>query len=524
MKKWLYICLVFQLFCIGCFEDESSLEIRSLNPIRIENISLSGTYSLYMGDTLRVEPLVFCEGVPDAEMDFEWKLSGGTMVPTVLDSTMYLCTKIAVPPTRQPYTLKFTITDKTTGIARIETFSINILSPYGEGIIVADTRDGQTTDLSLVMSREFSADIPKEDSRIRIFRNIWSQNNGAPLAGKVLDCTTSDYGGNRSMTILTTEHILRADYYDFVNIPEEADGGMFHAVPPHIGHGYTHGQFALHPSQGNEIMSANGQITIRSQQNMERKYSYTSYPTGLDTCNVTLMYNVRLQSLVYCYDALGKQMLFCTDICKKPLEQSTASKSKFDVSDLSDYEPFLMREMSSGVTLLAKQKSTGAYKGLVMKHSTSMSEKDFAKSVFDFSSATEIDQAKFFDLNRLEEVIYYATETKLYTTPIQNINSMVQWEVPVGSADKITGIKVYNWGGGTRMHEATNDQGRKQEAFEPSSHKMIMIYTYNETTQEGKVVCVPIETIGLGGLETNKAFHVTLSGFNRIVGVYKQNK
>lgn len=523
MKKWLYSCLIFQLFCIGCFEDESSLEIRSLNPIRIENISLSGTYSLYMGDTLRVEPLVFCEGIPDAQMDFEWKLSGGTMVPTVLDSTMYLCSKIAVPPAKQPYTLKFTVTDKTTGIARIETFSVNILSPYGEGIIVADTKDGQSSDLSLVMSREFNSGIPKDNSQIKIFRNIWSQNNGKPLAGKVLDCITNTYGPNRSMTILTTEHILRADYYDFVNIPEEADGGMFHAVPPHIGHGYTHGQFAMYPAQGNEVMSANGQITIRSQQNMERKYNYTSYPAGLDTCNVTLMYNVRLQSLVYCYDALGKQMLFCTDKCFKPQEQSTSSKSKFDVSDLSDYEPFLMREMASGVTLLAKQISTGAYKGLVMKASASASEKNFAKSVFDFSSATDVDQAQFFDLNRLEDVIYYATEKTLYATSTQNINSQPQWEVPFGSDDKITGIKVYNWGGGQCMYEVTDANGKKQEAFGPSSHRMIMIYTYNEKTQEGKIVCVPIKTLGIGGLEKNDAFHVTLPGFNRIIGVYKQN-
>ena len=168
MKKWLYIyILLFSFFSMGCFEDESSLEIRDLNPIRIENIDLSETYAVYMGDTLRVEPLVFCEGSSDMEMSFKWELSGGTIVPTVLDSTMYLSAQIVAPPMTRPYTLKFTIMDETTGIARIESFDVTVLGPYGEGIIVADTKDGQTSDLSLVMSREFSSQIPKSNSQMK---------------------------------------------------------------------------------------------------------------------------------------------------------------------------------------------------------------------------------------------------------------------------------------------------------------------------------------------------------------------
>ena len=78
MKKWLYIILVFQLFCVACFDDETNKDVKELNPIVIENIDLRyNSFSVYMGDTLKIEPLVFCEGIPDAKMSFEWKMFGG---------------------------------------------------------------------------------------------------------------------------------------------------------------------------------------------------------------------------------------------------------------------------------------------------------------------------------------------------------------------------------------------------------------------------------------------------------------
>ena len=323
------------------------------------------------------------------------------------------------------------------------------------------------------------------------------------------------------MTILTTEHILRADYYDFFNIADETDGGMFLVTPPHIGNGYTHGSFAMYSPRSEEIMSANGKITVRSQAHGVRKYNYTLYPSGVLDYNVTLMYAPKWCP-AYCYDDLGKRMLFCPG-SELWQAQEQAAGSKFDVRDLSDYEPFLLDKMSQGIVLLTKQKSTGSYKGLVMNELSSNAP-NFAKAVFDFSSAAEIHQAKFFDVNILEDVIYYATETKLYATSTANIDAQVQWEVPVGSGDRITGIKIYDFGGGQRMHQEVDLNGRSKEVFTPSSYRMIMIYTYSEVSQEGKIVCVPIKTLGRGGLEQNRTFHVTLSGFNKIIDVYKQNQ
>ena len=282
MKKYLYVYILFFSFCcMSCFEDESSLEIKNLNPIRIENLSLNGTYAVYMGDTLNIEPLVFCEGSPDTELSFEWELSGNTIVPTILDSTMYMSAQIIAPPASNPYLLKFTVTDNTTGIVRIEKFSVSVQSPYGTGLIVADTKDGLTSDLSLIRSREFTADIPSDNDEKKIFRHIWSQNNGAPLEGLLLDCKANSYQTNRAMTIVTTKHIVRADYTDYVNIPDEADVNMFLVPPAIIDGSYEHACMSEEEMTGTELLCVDGLLMDRMQRNGNRKYSYPSYPPGI---------------------------------------------------------------------------------------------------------------------------------------------------------------------------------------------------------------------------------------------------
>ena len=523
MRKLICACIVLIAFCMSCFEDESNTNIKELNPIRIENIDIRNNYfSLFMGDTLKIEPLVFCEGIPDNELSYEWQLSGGTIAPMVIDSTMYLCAEITVPPysTGGGYFLKFTITDKTTGISRIESFHVEVLSPYGEGILIADTKDeGAHSDLSLVMSREVSSSITSANSKISIFRNLWSKNNGAPLSGRVLDAITSIYGTNRSLTVVTTEHIQRADNIDFIDIPGESDEQLFTIVPPHIGHGYSSGFFGKYTSTGAEVLCADGLLTARGVQHNNRVFGYTLYPSGMSKYNVTLMYAPQSKP-VYTYDALSKQILFYDyNGYWRALEQN--SSSLFDVRNLQDYEPFYLAEMSAGITLLTKQISTGEYKALVMVKGSNTT--NYAKSVYDFSAATNIDKAKYFELNQLEDVVYYATDEEVYVTPMASMYAQVQWKVPAGSGDKITGIKIYKWSGGQCRYLKVQD-GESREIFTSSRNRMLMITTYNEVTKEGKVTLVPIVTLGIGGLEQNRDFHVILSGFGKILGVYKQNK
>lgn len=527
MKNRLFITSLILGFCTSCFEDKSNLNIRELNPIVIENIAENARYSLYMGDTLKIEPLVYCQGIPDAKLAFEWKLIGGGIVPTVLDSTMYLCAQVVAPASSSEYTLRFTVTDESTGISRIETYPVTVLNPYGEGLLVAYTHDEQNTDLALLMSKEFSDAISKDDDKQRIFRDLWSQNNGAPMSGLALDAITSNYSNpiNPSLTVLTTDKIYRASHHDFVNIPTECDDQLWSVVPPYIGNGYVHGCFAMYSATSTEVMSANGYITTRSVRNGNRMYSYTIYPSNTTDYDVSLMWSsVRDRTMVYCYDQLNERMLFFDGINIFYAQTPPSLGSPFDIRDLSDYEPFFLGEMKSGVALLATEKgNANSYKALIMEKSTSDLGAYYAKEIKDFSSALHINEAKCFTLNYKEDVIYYATDTELYALPTSTGNAVVQWTVEPGSGDKITDIRIYDYYGGSRNHEDIDSYGRHNKVTWGSSGNLILVCTYNEISKEGKVICVPIKTIGIGGMEQNRLFHTTFRGLGRILGVYKQN-
>lgn len=534
MKKWLLKGLMPVLFLYGCFEDDSNLDIRTLNPITIENLGESTRYSLFTGDTLKIEPLVYCQGIPDADLSFEWKLFGTGIVSTVLDSTMYLCAPVAAPPSAREYTLRFTVTDNTTGISRIETFSLSVLNPYGEGLLVADTKDdGIHTDLTLLMSKEFSDDIAKDNNKINIRRDIWSMNNGAPICGRVLAANVTTVYDNPSLTLLTEEKILRADPTDFTNIPGECDELLWSVVPEHIGHGYSSGSLCVYNGMKSEVMAANGYITVRQTQNKGRRYAYTLFPPVIYEPTVISDYNVSLmwsdlgddRSAVYLYDALNHKMLFYNGSQLVHPEKEVNSRAPFDLWDLSAYEPFFIGRIANNeVAVLAKEKSTGAYKALAMSFADRT--KDIvAKTIYDFSNGTNLTDAHSFALNKDGQVIYYATETDVYAMPIATTKrAEVQWSVVPGSGDKITGIKMYEWGGGSRYHENITEGGRSEKVSWPSRNRMMVVCTYNEMTKEGKVICVPITNILDGKMEPNRAFHTTFRGLGKVTGVYKKVK
>ena len=50
-----------------------------------------------------------------------------------------------------------------------------------------------------------------------------------------------------------------------------------------------------------------------------------------------------------------------------------------------------------------------------------------------------------------------------------------------------------------------------------ASNHMMLVMTYNETTREGKVIVVPILSLGTGDLIQDKAYHREYGPFGRIL-------
>lgn len=524
MKRLFHILIVFQLLCIGCFEDDSNLDIRKINPIEIEGLPQLVVKQM---DTLKVEPLIYCLGVPDSELSFEWMLMNyGVIVPRVLDTTMHCCAQITEKPADN-YTLRLTVTDKTTGIFRIERYQVRVLSNFENGLLIADTKDGGTTsDLHLVMCREFSSSYPLENENRDIFRNIWEKVNGAPLPGEVLTVhTATGYSNETEASVVTTKGIYSASYKDYVLAGSGEE--IFSEAPPFLGTDMWSAAFGFQYNMKWEHMVANGLLFQRSFQfGADKRWSDVVYPAGVKDYDITMMCLPQKSWDIhptYCYDALGKRMLFF--FMRDGYRAADQVGGPFDVNDLSGYDPLFLGQTDAGVTFLVKNKSNGLLQALIMKLTMGFSvsaETRFAQAIFDLNGAKNIEQARFYTMCGQGNAVFYATEKEVYAGPLENITSaQLQWTA--GADEKITGIQMYAYGdalaplGGSHYYQGA---GGTEESQASNGH-MILITTEN-SQGEGKVTAVPVVHPHIGQLEKNPKYHVVLEGFGKILGIYKQ--
>ncbi len=523
MKRLFYFIAVAVMLCQGCFKDDSPVEIDKINPIQITNVS--GTqFNVKQMDTLKIEPLIYCNGVDDSDLAFEWKIMNyGHIVPRLLDSGMYCCAQIKELP--DSYTVRLTVTDKTTGVFRIQDYNLSVLSNFSEGLLVAYTRDEQTSDFGLVMSREFNGRMAtnmSDDTR-DIYMDLWASVNGEPLPGLILGAGEgSMYGQNTSLTVVTTQGMFRCNYKDFsANLSMD---GLFH-VPQDIVYPVTTGAVHYQPNIRNEHILVGGWMTGRCYQNNGIKYDNMIRFDNKKEYNVTmtcLPRNSYTTYPVYGYDVQNKRIAFFDT--KAGIIADNQSAAKFNVSDLSAYDALYLGQTAEGVTLLAKQ--GGSFKALVMNLYTYRdipSKTDIGKAIYDLGNPVAMNEAKYFATNSIGNAIYYATDDAVYAGSMEGMASAkMQWQPEPG--EKITALKVYgteqNFSGGTHYMSSVDDP--EVQTNQSSENKLLLITTYNESTKEGKVTAVPIKHVHIGELETNKKYYVVLNGFGRILGVYKQ--
>ena len=138
-------------------------------------------------------------------------------------------------------------------------------------------------------------------------------------------------------------------------------------------------------------------------------------------------------------------------------------------------------------------------------------------SLHDLSGNPEIGQSKFYATSTGEEVLFYATDTKIYASILlvggaTNVN--LRYTVP--AEEKITGMQMHIRNGSTYIPSLIDPSDYSLKSSVLSANRLLLISTYNESTKEGKIVAIPLQTVGVGGLATDPAYFRTYGGFNKI--------
>ena len=523
MKINILLLLSFVLLLASCYKDDSNDDYKLLSSITIDKEGASDFYSVYQYDRLKIRPVVYREGLDDSKLKYKWEIKDWD-VDMVIGDKMELDTIISVPPMTYAYSLLFTVTDETTGISAYKLYEVTVSPILGEGLVVADTRDGgQTSDLSLIMAMNFASGFNDDKSDI-IRRDLYSKFNGGKISGPVTGLQNTNYGTNRSLTILTSNDIIRLEPYTYTITDR---GNSIFIIPPKPEE-IKPQSIAYLGSIGSELLLMNGHVYPRGCQNNNRVYAYYSVTNDVSDYYAThvgpakTLYNYSANIGGFAFDKLGNRRIIALDNFGENMRLLNSGSDKFDPNNIGKKSCLHIGETKGKIiNLLLKDDDQEHYE----IYALSCDKKDDGSlpcGRYDMSGCPEIASSRFYEFSMVEDVFYYATEKSIYA--VEYLHDVpvpyLRYTVEFPESEKITSMNL--WKNNGKIYVPSDDESGKSTIS--TTNRMMVVSTYNETTKEGKVICLPIATLGIGGIVQDRAFHKTYGGFGKIQCVTRQAK
>lgn len=181
MKNIIYnsiVCFFILLLVSSCFQDKSSLDTNKIDEIVIEAPSMPSVLRVEYLEDVTFEPTIKVgDKVNPVGFTYRWEINQtpGYSDMVTLSTDRRLQATITSKILSAAYTLVFTVTDRY-GIEVQKSWPVYVSSAFREGIVVADTKDGVTSDLSLIMDQNVTTSYSKD---LTIKRDIWKTATGS---------------------------------------------------------------------------------------------------------------------------------------------------------------------------------------------------------------------------------------------------------------------------------------------------------------------------------------------------------
>lgn len=527
MKKNIILLIIVLLGVSSCYKDNSAVNYKMINPLRIELGNLDKKYYAFALDTLQISPIVYKEGVKDEDLEFYWEISGNLIVPTEIGNKMSLKTELNFPPEGNSYKILYRVTDKETGLYIEEVFEVTIQSPFGTGLLVCDSHDGVQSDISLIMGRNFDA--VRKKGQDTIMYNLFSRVNERKVNGIITATNSNVYGVVRSLAIATMNSIERVDPFDFTYMDGNAQ--IFY-LDPGV---YKVSGITYLSNQGVELLINDGKIHPRSFQGGNKLFSYYLLTADLSDYNVSKMVcGAYLKPLGF--DELGGRVVTTNswNDAIVTMESQDNSSVAFKPSKLKGFKCLQFFTGMGNTSLrdyhmiLEDKISKRRYSYVINATNgyDSPTKHGLAKEIIDLDPAKcpGIEEAVAFCATENQAVIYYATKNTIYAVGYPtwvSINVTEEYSVPEG--EEITGMLSwtdYSAGGSIEYANPDPNAAPDKKILETGSqNRMIIITSYNPTTKEGFIRTVAVTNVGSGRLEKNRELHNEFKGFGKISNI-----
>lgn len=529
MKQFfIFISIASVLFFSACLKDASTVDLYAVPHIGIDTTGVPARYSIFQNDTLRIKPKISFEGADKSRLTYSWVLHTHGGYERLLGSKEALEAELIEAPSPNPYKLIFTARDSTNNVKAFFTWDILVISQFGQGLVVADMRDDQASDVSLIMSYNFTTSILTDSASTKIFRDAYSRSNGEKIAGRVNQLSFFKYSTYKDVTFLTDKGFTRIDVNSYVK--KDADKGLFVIAPDKIVPGDI--STAILTNQHQYIIN-DGKGYGRYGDAKQFVYSFlASDKLGYQAEKICGLQNpVALQTGGVLYDKRNNRFLLLPRMSSmaNPLTNFSATDSsnplvKFDPNNMGNKTCLQLFEgYDARIIAIMKERDQAKYYAYQIKLTQPLTGA-MGIAMNDLSQNPDIAKAKYFTSSTAEQVLFYASEDKVYSSILElgsAATTTLRYTAKPG--EKITGMEVY-FGAGTYdpgagrvyLPSSTDPNDWSKRISVSAKQRMLILSTYNESSKEGKIITIPIEILGIGGLTSNPAYITSYGGFGRI--------
>lgn len=518
MKKTIICILVLlSIFATSCLKDRTNTDLQQISPIVIDTTGIPSSFIIYQLDSINIRPEISYGNSNLSSLKYEWTMNNYGGYKRLLSTSKELSEKITEAPSTTSYMLIYTVTDTLTNLKAFFSWYVTVNAIFGEGLIVADTKDeGATSDLNLIMAYNFNP--AKEDETPTIFKDLYSINNGSKIIGSIKSLTFMNYNNTKFVTVLTNNSILKIDPVSYKL--KLKDNELFLLPPTSINPGMVQ---SIQLINQHEYIVNDGKIHHRYGANIQYGYSYLFDNTGY-LCEKVCGIERPSGSAGALYDGLNNRFMMLPSmtssqnpLVKYPVVDNSNPVPAFDPNNIGDKTCLNLEEgQNKRVVAVMKTRSLPQYYVYQLIVVNPVNGK-MGYSVHDLSNNIDIAQSKYYTCSTAENVLFYATDTKIYSaTLIVDGTNVTNLRYTVENGEKITGMKIHMRNGSMFLPSLTDPDDYTQKRSLSSSHRLVVISTYNESTKTGKIIAIPIETLGVGGLVTNPAYIRVFSGFGKI--------
>src|SRR5690606_7505526 len=136
-------------------KDESTLDLDKIPAVSVDTAGMSAI-SIFQFETLVIDPKVQANGLSESDLEYEWLINTETDNRdfVTISQSKKLEYEVALKPTAAgtQHILTLKITDKRNQLEYYTTWPMTVRNSIGDGLVIVETYDGSTTDISHLMS------------------------------------------------------------------------------------------------------------------------------------------------------------------------------------------------------------------------------------------------------------------------------------------------------------------------------------------------------------------------------------